>query len=68
VTRIDFTCLACGLGRHPADAELGLDGHLTTQALRLVCLAGGQRSFANAEMLLTEPCGWRVRAERIRRA
>ena len=47
--RIDFTGFACGSGRHPADAELGRDGHLTTQALRPVCLAGGQRSFANAK-------------------
>ena len=68
VARVYFTCVACGLGRHPADAELGLDGHLSTQALRLVGSAGGQRSFANAEMLLTELCGWRVRDERIRQA
>lgn len=66
--RVYFTCFACGLGRHPADAALGLDGYLTTQALRLVCLAGGQRSFANAEMLLKELCGWRVSDERIRQA
>ena len=68
VKRVYFTCFACGLGRHPADAPLGLDGHLTTQALRLVCLAGGQRSFTHAEMLLKELCGWRVSDERIRRA
>ena len=68
VNRVYFTCFACGLGRHPADAELGLGGYLTTQALRLVCLAGGQRSFANAEMLLKELCGWRVSDERIRQA
>ena len=68
VKRVYFTCFACGLGRHPADAALGLDGYLTTQALRLVCLAGGQRSFADAEMLLKEFCGWRVSDERIRQA
>ena len=68
VQRVDFTCFACGVGRHPADAGLGLDGSLTTPALRLAGLAGGQRSFANAEMPLTELCGWRVRDERIRRA
>ena len=66
--RVYFTCFACGLGRHPADAELGIDGYLTTQAIRLVCLAGGQRSFADAEMLLKELCGWRVSDERIRQA
>ena len=68
VRRVDFTCFACGLGRHPADAHLGIDGHLTTQAIRLICLAGGQRSFANAEMLLKELCGGRVGDERIRQA
>ena len=68
IKRVYFTCFACGSGRHPADAPLGIDGTLTTQALRLVCLAGGQRSFANAEMLLKELCGWRVSDERIRRA
>lgn len=68
VTRVYFTCVACGVGRHPADARLGLDGLLTTQATRLICLAGGQRSFANAEMLLTELCGWHVSDERIRQA
>ena len=31
VKRVYFTCFACGLGRHPADAPLGLDGHLTTK-------------------------------------
>jgi hypothetical protein len=63
-----FTCPACGAGRHPADAALGLDGRLTTQATRLICLAGGQRSFAHAEVLLRELCGWRVSDERIRQA
>ena len=68
VSRVYFTCFACNLGRHPADAVLGIDGYLTTQAIRLICLAGGQRSFANAEMLLKELCGWRVSDERIRQA
>ena len=66
VNRVYFTCFACGLGRHPADAQLGIDGYLTTQAIRLVCLAGGQRSFANAAMLLKELCGWRVSDELVR--
>ena len=33
-----------------------------------MCLAGGQRSFANAELLLTEFLGWHVSDERIRQA
>ena len=68
VRRVYFTRFACGIGRHPADVPLGIDGHLTARAIRLVCLAGGQRSFANAEMLLRELCGWRVSDERIRQA
>ena len=64
--RVYFTCFACGLGRHPADASLGIDGTLTHQALRLVCLAGGQRSFANAAMLLKELCGWQISDELVR--
>ena len=64
--RIYFTCFACGVGRHPADAPLGIDGHLTHQAIRLVCLAGGQRSFANATMLLKELGGWRISDELVR--
>ena len=67
VKRVYFTCFACGVGRHPADAPLGIDGHLTHQAIRLVCLAGGQRSFANAAMLLKELCGWRISDELVRR-
>ena len=66
--RVYFTCFACNLGCHPADTSLGIDGFLTTQALRLVCLAGGQRSFAHAELLLKELCGWQVRDECIRQA
>ena|GEM_PF-2428520 len=66
VRRVHFTCFACGLGRHPAYAILGIDGHLTTQAIRLVCLAGGQRPFGNAAMLLKELCGWRISDELVR--
>jgi hypothetical protein len=41
---------------------------LSGQARRLVCLAGVQRSFENAELLLKELCGWHVSDERIRQA
>jgi hypothetical protein len=68
IRRVYFTCFSCGEGRYPADGRLGIDGFLTTQARRLVCLAGGQRSFENAEMLLKELCGWQVSDERIRQA
>jgi hypothetical protein len=68
VKRVSFTCFACSLGstsrRSPA---VGLDGYLTTQELRLGCLAGGQRSFANGELLLKELCGWHFSDEGFRR-
>ena len=66
VERVDFTCFARGLGRHPAHAKLGIDGILTTQAVRLVRSAGGQRPFDNAAMLLKELCGRRISDELVR--
>jgi hypothetical protein len=68
VWRAYFACRACGLGGHLADAWLGLEGYLTRGATRLVCLLGGRGSFAVAERLLIECCGWKVSDERIRRA
>ncbi len=68
VWRAYFACRACGLGGYLADDWLGLDGYLTRGAARLICLLGGQRSFAVAERLLIECCGWKVSDERIRRA
>jgi hypothetical protein len=66
--RAYFSCQACGLGGYFVDRVLGLEGFLTRQATRLVCLLGGRHSFAAAERLLTECCGWKVSDERIRRA
>lgn len=66
--RAYFSCRACHLGGYFADRILGLEGFLTRQATRLICLLGGQNSFATAERLLTECCGWKVSDERIRRA
>jgi hypothetical protein len=68
VWRAYFSCRACGLGGYFADRFLGLEGYLTRQATRLVCLLGGRNSFAAAEQLLIECCGWKVSDERIRRA
>jgi hypothetical protein len=66
--RAYFTCRVCGLGGYLADRTLGLEGFLTRQATRLVCLLGGRHSFAVAEQLLAECCGWKVSDERLRRA
>jgi hypothetical protein len=55
-----------GEGSFPADADLGLDGYLTTQAKRLATLAGVMQSFAKARILLDEMCGWKLDEETIR--
>lgn len=55
-----------GEGSFPADADLGLDGYLTTQARRLATLAGVMQSFAKARILLDEMCGWKLDEETIR--
>jgi hypothetical protein len=64
--RAYFACNGCGVGGYFADRFLGLEGFLTRQATRLVCLLGGQRSFADAERLLAECCGWKVSDELVR--
>jgi hypothetical protein len=66
--RTYFSCNTCRTGGYTADHFLGLDGFLTRQATRLVCLLGGQNSFAVTERLLRECCGWTISDERIRQA
>jgi hypothetical protein len=53
-------------GSFAADEALGVDGYLTTHARRLATLAGVQRSFAKAQQLLAEMCGWELDDETIR--
>lgn len=53
-------------GTFHADAVLGIDGFLTRQAQRLVTLAGVEHSFARAQQVLGELCGWQVDDEVIR--
>jgi hypothetical protein len=55
-------------GTFRADDVLGLDGFLTLQARRLVTLAGVEHSFARAQQVLHELCGWQVDDEVIRQA
>lgn len=54
-------------GSFRADRVLGLHGFLTLQARRLVTLAGVENSFARAQHVLREMCGWQVDDEVIRR-
>jgi hypothetical protein len=53
-------------GTFRADAVLGFDGFLTRQAQRLITLAGVEHSFARAQQVLGELCGWQVDDEVIR--
>lgn len=53
-------------GDFRADGILGLEGFLTLQARRLVTLAGIDHSFARAQQVLHEMCGWQVDDEVIR--
>lgn len=54
-------------GLFPADELLGVSGFLTRHARRLVTLAGIDHSFAHAQQVLAEFCGWEVDDEVIRR-
>ena len=66
--RTYFACPGCGQGGAYVDRLLGLDGFLTRQATRLVCLTGGQLAFAAAGEMLAACCGWTVSDETIRLA
>jgi hypothetical protein len=66
--RTYFACPGCGQGGAHVDRRLGLDGFLSRQATRLVCLVGGQKAFADAARLLSQCCGWAVSDETIRLA
>ena len=66
--RTYFACPGCGQGGYHVDRRLGLDGFLTRQATRLVCLTGGRVAFAAAGEMLAACCGWTVSDETIRLA
>jgi hypothetical protein len=66
--RTYFACPGCGQGGAHVDRLLGLDGFLTRQATRLVCLTGGRIAFAAAGQMLAACCGWTVSDETIRLA
>ncbi len=66
--RTYFACPGCGQGDAHVDRLLGLDGFLTRQATRLICLTGGRIAFAPAAGMLQACCGWTVSDETIRLA
>ena len=66
--RTYFACSGCGQGGAHVDRQLGLEGFLTRQATRLICLTGGRLGFAAAAGMLAACCGWTVSDETIRLA
>lgn len=68
LVRTYFACPGCGQGGAHVDRRLGLEGFLTRQATRLVCLTGGRVAYAVAARMLAACCGWAVSDETIRLA
>lgn len=66
--RLYLVCPACGDTCYPLDDRLGIDGFLSPQATRLVCLAGVSWSFDKASDHLAEFCGLRVSDSVVRDA
>jgi hypothetical protein len=57
LSRVYFTCRACGRRAHALDERLGLDGFVSPHAQRLLCLLGAERSFERAARLLRDVAG-----------
>jgi hypothetical protein len=66
--RIAFACRACRARAHPLDERLGVDGPVSPQAQRLLCLAGAERSFERAARMLRELAGLSVCDNTVRKA
>jgi hypothetical protein len=64
--RLYLVCPRCRTGRHPLDGRLGLEGFVSPQAKKLLCLAGASWSFARAADHLQEFCGLRTCDQTIR--
>jgi len=56
----------CRVGAHPADDRLGVNGGMSPQAQRLLCLAGASWSFDCSAKYLKEYCGLVVSDNTIR--
>jgi hypothetical protein len=55
--RVAFACRACSARVHPLDERLGVDGLVSPQAQRLLCLVGAEWSFERAARYLREVAG-----------
>lgn len=64
--RVYFTCRKCRVGTHPWDDRLGIDGLVSPQARRLLCLAGASWSFDCSAKFLKELCGLAVSDNTVR--
>ena len=64
--RVYFVCRQCRLGTHPLDERLGVQGSISPQAQRLLCLAGASWSFDAATKHVKELCGLLVADNTIR--
>ena len=68
VSRAWYHCTACGRGRAPRDAELGLAGDTMSLGLaKMTALAGAAEPFAEGSGLLADLAGVQVSARRIER-
>jgi hypothetical protein len=66
--RAAFACRACRARAYPLDRRLGVDGLVSPQAQRLLCLAGAEQSFERAARLLRELAGLHVCDNTVRKA
>jgi len=66
--RVYFACRGCGTRAHALDDRLGVQGVLTPNAQRLLCLAGAGHSFEKAARQLREFSGLVVCDNTVRKA
>jgi hypothetical protein len=57
LSRVYFTCRACGQHAHALDDRLGLDGFVSPHAQRLLCTLGADWSFERCARHLREVAG-----------
>lgn len=67
LSRVYFTCRLCGNRVHALDERLGVQGFLTPNAERLLCLAGAERSFEKAARQLRDFSGLTICDNTVRK-
>jgi hypothetical protein len=66
LSRLYLVCPRCKTSHYPLDERLGINGFVSPQAQRLLCLAGASWSFDRASANLRELCGLSVCDNTIR--